>query len=89
METRPADIPQPPYSPDGLRAIRESFGMTGPQFARLLSRPGAEIHRNTWRKWELGEQEPPAVAQCLIAMLLHMRERAPEALDAWIAAGSS
>ena len=75
---------QPPYTPDDLTAIRKSFGFSGPQFARLLSRPGAPIHRNTWRKWEVGEQEIPAAAQCLVAMLLHMREHAPMALMHWI-----
>lgn len=62
-----ADAMSPPYSPEDLRVIRESFGMRPAEFARLL-----RIDRSTWHKWEQG-QTAPAVAHSAIAMLLLMR----------------
>lgn len=54
---------------DDLKSLRESYGLNQTQFARLL-----RVHRNTWVKWERGEQEPPAIALTALAMLEHMRQ---------------
>jgi len=53
-----------------LTAIRQSFGFTPAQFARLL-----RIDRSTWHNWESGRTDPPAIALTAIAMLEHMRNR--------------
>lgn len=61
-----------------LKQTRESYGLNQSQFARLL-----RVHRQTWVKWERGEQEPPAIALTALAMLDHMRRSG--ALMDWLA----
>lgn len=61
-----------------LKQHRESLGMSIADMARLL-----RIHRQTYVKWERGEQSMPAVAESAVLMLLHMRGYHPCLLD-WI-----
>jgi DNA-binding transcriptional regulator YiaG len=60
-----------------LKAIRESFGLSGPKFADLLLTP-----RNTYYNWENGHRALPAASRAALLMLLHMRCY-PEVFRAW------
>lgn len=53
-----------------LKSIRKSFGMSQGDFARML-----KIHKETWGKWERGQQEPPAIALTALEMLEMMRNK--------------
>jgi DNA-binding transcriptional regulator YiaG len=55
---------------------RQKLGLSIAEMARALG-----IHRQTWVKWERGEQSPPAVAVTAMRLLwfLHMRGE----LDDW------
>src|SRR4051812_37405975 len=54
----PSDVPPP--SPEEIRAIRDSLGLSQAGFADFL---GAGL--NTVRSWEIGEREPSAPARRL------------------------
>jgi DNA-binding transcriptional regulator YiaG len=62
-----------PMTPNDYRT---SLGLSIADMARALN-----IHRQTWVKWERGEQQPPAVAITAMRLLwfLHMRGE----LDDW------
>ena len=57
-------------TPADLKSIRQSFGMSQGDFARML-----KIHKETWGKWERGQQEPPAIALTALEMLEMMRKK--------------
>jgi putative transcriptional regulator len=57
-----AEIPTP--SPDEIRAIRDSLGLSQAGFADFL---GAGL--NTVRSWELGRREPSALARRLLGAI--------------------
>lgn len=53
-----------------LKEIRQSFGMSQKDFARML-----KINVDTWGKWERGQQEPPTIAITALEMLEMMRNK--------------
>lgn len=53
--------PPPAYSPDGIREIRESFGVSQAIFAALLN-----VSLSTVQKWEQGQKAPSAPAYKLL-----------------------
>jgi DNA-binding transcriptional regulator YiaG len=57
-----AEIPSP--SPDEIRAIRGSLGLSQAGFADFL---GAAL--NTVRSWEIGRREPSALARRLLGAI--------------------
>lgn len=74
------DALAPPFSPDQLEMIRDSFGLNIAEFARLL-----RIDRSTWHNWEKGRTAMPAIAHTAVAMLLLMRKHNKSlALMDWI-----
>lgn len=57
---------------------RIDLGLSIAEMARTL-----RIHRQTWVKWERGEQHPPAVAVTAMRLLWFLKMRG--FLDDWIA----
>ena len=57
---------------------RQDLGLSIAEMARTLG-----IHRQTWVKWERGEQSPPAVALTAIRLLWFLQMRGE--LQDWIA----
>lgn len=53
--------PPPAYSPDGIREIRESFGISQAVFAILMN-----VSVSTLQKWEQGQKVPSAPAYKLL-----------------------
>ena len=53
--------PPPAYSPDGIREIRESFGVSQAVFAALMN-----VSLSTVQKWEQGQKAPSAPAYKLL-----------------------
>jgi len=53
--------PPPVLSPDGIRAIRESFGVSQSVFAALMN-----VSVSTVQKWEQGQKAPSAPAYKLL-----------------------
>jgi putative transcriptional regulator len=53
--------PPPIYSPERIRAIRESFGVSQGVFAALMN-----VSLSTIQKWEQGQKAPSAPANKLL-----------------------
>ena len=53
-----------------LRALRESTGMSGQEFAKALVSAGYQIAERTYYRWETGVAEPPYDALPVLAKLL-------------------
>jgi len=60
---------------------RKELGVSQAGMARLLG-----VHRQTWVKWERGEQSPPAVAVTAIRMLVFLHGRG--LIHAWRKTGA-
>lgn len=73
-----AETLEPPFSPQNLTIIRESFGLNKSEFARML-----RIHRNTWGKLESGERALDQLQTNGIEFLLLLRKHAPSVLLDW------
>lgn len=56
--------PPPAYSPDGIREIRESFGVSQAVFAALMN-----VSLSTVQKWEQGQKAPSAPAYKLLEIV--------------------
>ena len=56
--------PPPAYSPDGIREIRESFGVSQAVFAMLMN-----VSLSTVQKWEQGQKAPSAPAYKLLEIV--------------------
>lgn len=56
--------PPPAYSPDGIRDIRESFGVSQAVFAALMN-----VSLSTVQKWEQGQKAPSAPAYKLLEIV--------------------
>lgn len=56
--------PPPAYSPDGIREIRESFGVSQAVFAALMN-----VSLSTVQKWEQGQKAPSAPACKLLEIV--------------------
>ncbi len=56
--------PPPAYSPDGIRKIRESFGVSQAVFAALMN-----VSLSTVQKWEQGQKAPSAPAYKLLEIV--------------------
>ena len=56
--------PPPAYSPDGIRKIRESFGVSQAVFAALMN-----VSLSTVQKWEQGQKVPSAPAYKLLEIV--------------------
>lgn len=61
-----------------LKDTRIELGLNIRQMAEAMG-----VHRSTWNKWERNEQQPPAVAIRLIAMLLWIKDK--NMLDTYLA----
>jgi len=59
------------FSPAGVRAIREKFGMSQQQFADFLM-----ISVRTLQKWEQGKRQPDGASHTLLRVM----EKEPEAV---------
>lgn len=49
---------------------RHALGLSIADMARAL-----DVHRSTWTKWECGDQQPPAVAETAMRMLLFLQSK--------------